>query len=153
MKKPGLMRWEYRDPEVKLFVADGHESWLYTPEDRQVLVRRFTTADLHSTPLQFLLGQGDLRQSYEISPEPGADAAGADIVLRLTPRSPDADYAYAVIRCDAASFDMRRVVIHERTGNTSEFWLSNFRTNVKFDDSLFRFKAPRGVEVVRVDEK
>jgi len=153
MKKPGLMRWEYRDPEIKLFIADGRDTYMYTPEDRQVLVRRFTSEDLHSTPLQFLFGQGDIRRIYEIAFEPGVDPTGADVVLRLTPRSPDADYAHAVIRCDAASFDMRGIVIHERSGNTSEFLLGNFKTNVKIDDSQFKFKAPRGVEVVRLDEK
>src|SRR5512144_410947 len=31
MKKPGLMRWEYAEPEKKLFIADGRETFLYTP--------------------------------------------------------------------------------------------------------------------------
>ena len=53
MKKPGLMRWEYRSPATKLFVADGHECFLYVPQDRQVTVYPLTAADLHSTPLSF----------------------------------------------------------------------------------------------------
>lgn len=154
MKKPGLMRWEYRDPEVKLFVADGHDTYLYTPEDRQVLVSRFTADDLRSTPLQFLLGQGDIRRSFKVGwePDPAVKADGA-ILLRLTPRSAGTDYAYVVIECDGRSFDLRRIVIQERTGNTSEFVFNNVRTNVKVDSKQFQFKIPKGVEVIRVDEK
>lgn len=154
MKKPGLMRWEYRDPEIKLFVADGRDTYLYTPEDRQVLVQRFTAADLHSTPLEFLLGQGDILRSFDAfwEPDAGSKAAGS-ILLRLVPRVTEADYAYVVIDCDGSSYDINRIVIHERNGNTSEFALSNLKTNVKVDNKQFQFKIPKGVEVVRLDEK
>ena len=29
LKKPGKMRWEYRSPEEKLFLADGKATWLF----------------------------------------------------------------------------------------------------------------------------
>lgn len=154
MKKPGLMRWEYRDPEIKLFVADGRDTYLYTPEDRQVLVRRFTADDLRSTPLQFLLGHGDIRRSFDVSWETdSAFKASGDILLRLTPRATETDYAYVVIACDAASFDLHRIVIREPIGNTSEFVFNKLKTNVKVDSKQFQFKIPKGVEVVRLDEK
>jgi outer membrane lipoprotein carrier protein len=154
MKRPGLMRWEYLQPEVKLFVADGRDTYLYTPADRQVLVQRFTAADLRSTPLQLLLGQGDIRQSFDVSWEPDAQPAAAGaLLLRLTPRAAGADYAHVTIECDGRSFDLRRIVIHERTGNASEFVFSNVQINVKVDNRQFQFKIPKGVEVVRLDEK
>jgi len=152
LKKPGLMRWEYRDPEIKLFVADGRDTYLYIPADRQVLVRRVTAADLNSTPLQFLLGRGDIRENFDPAWAPGTGTGGA-LLFRLTPRSADTDYAYVVIECDSDQYDIRRMVIHERTGATSEFVLSKVATNVKMDRSQFQFKIPKGVEVVRIDEK
>lgn len=154
MKKPGLMRWEYRNPEVKLFVADGRDTYLYMPEDRQVLVQHFTADDLRSTPLQFLLGQGDIRRNYDVSWESVAGYnAGATSRLRLTPRAAASDYAYVVIAYDSASYDLRGIVIRERTGNTSEFEFDNLKTNVRVDSRQFQFKIPKGVEVVRLDEK
>jgi outer membrane lipoprotein-sorting protein len=57
------------------------------------------------------------------------------------------------IECDGNSFDVRRMVIHERAGNTSEFVFRNLQTNVKVDSKQFQFKIPKGVEVVRLDEK
>ena len=154
MQKPGLMRWEYKDPEVKLFIADGHDTYLYTPQDRQVLVRRFTLDDLRSTPIQFVLGQGDMRRNYEVSWEPGAGArAGGTILLRLTPRAGSTEYAYILLECETGSFDLRRIVIRERAGNTSEFTFAHLKTNVRVEPQQFRFKIPKGVEVVRLDEK
>ena len=38
VKKPGLMRWIYTNPERKEFVSDGLKMYSYIPEDRQVVV-------------------------------------------------------------------------------------------------------------------
>ena len=38
MKKPGLMRWIYTNPEPQEFVSDGLKMYSYIPEDRQVVV-------------------------------------------------------------------------------------------------------------------
>jgi outer membrane lipoprotein carrier protein len=153
MKKPGLMRWEYRNPEVKLFIADGRQTYLYTPEDRQVLVQRFTAEDLRSTPLQFLLGQGDVARTFEVSWDGNPAPGDKDLVFRLTPRAAESEYAYLVVASDRTSFEMRRLVIHERNGNTSEFVFRDMQANVKIDAKQFEFKIPKGVEVVRLDEK
>ncbi len=154
LKKPGLMRWEYKIPEVKLFIADGRDTYLYTPEDRQVLVRRFTLDDLRSTPIRLLLGEGDIRRDYVVSWEPGDGNRAAGVLrLRLTPRASITEYEYVNLECTAGSYDMRRLVIRERTGNTSEFVFANLVTNVKVEPEQFRFKVPKGVEVVRLDEK
>src|SRR5881296_666864 len=36
--RPGKMRWEYEVPRGKLAVADGRKTYVYLPEERQVLV-------------------------------------------------------------------------------------------------------------------
>jgi outer membrane lipoprotein carrier protein len=154
MKKPGLMRWEYRDPETKFFIADGHDTYLYMPEDRQVMVSRFSTSEMRSTPLQFLLGQGNIAASFGASLEAELKPKlQGTILLRLVPSAPELDYNYIVLELDALTYDVRRIVIREPTGSTSEFLLANLKTNVKVDDKQFRFKIPKGVEVIHLDEK
>ena len=154
MKKPGLMRWEYKFPEAKLFIADGRETYLYTPGERQVMVRRYSPSELRSTPLQLLLGQGDIAKSFngawetEIRPK-----LQGTVVMRLVPRIAETDYAYLVLEVDERSSEIRRIVIREMTGNTSEFILTDLATNIRADEKQFQFKVPRGVEVVRLDEK
>ena len=38
IKRPGRMRWEYKDPEPKLFISDGKTFYFYVPADKQVIV-------------------------------------------------------------------------------------------------------------------
>jgi len=154
MKKPGLMRWEYRDPETKLFISDGRETYLYTPEDRQVLVSRFRPSELHSTPLEFLLGRGDILKNFAVSREDQIKPkVEGTVLLKLVPVESDPNYEYFVLECDAKTFDLRRIVIRESGGNMSEFLLTNLQANIPVDNKRFDFKIPKGVEVIHLDEK
>jgi outer membrane lipoprotein carrier protein len=154
LKKPGLMRWEYRNPEAKLFIADGRETYLYVPADRQVTVQAFSTAEMHNTPLEFLLGSVGINRSFAVSWEnelkPSPEAT---FLVRLTPRKSDAEYSYLVLEVDQKNYDLKRIVIHEPGGNTSEFVFADLKTNVKADESLFKFKAPKGVETIRIQNE
>jgi len=154
MQKPGLMRWEYRQPEFKLFVADGRNLYLYTPADRQVLISDFQAEDARATPLQFLLGKGDIRASFQVSSEAEFPSRLQNTgLVRLTPRSPQTDYAYVVLEIDLTSFELRRLAIRERTGNISEFLLTNLETNLPLKRNAFEFRIPKGVEVIRLDDR
>jgi outer membrane lipoprotein carrier protein len=154
MKKPGLMYWEYHVPETKFFYADGRRTYLYVPEDRQVMVRSYTDEDIRSTPLEFLLGKGEILRSFSALQETEIRAAAGDTVMvRLVPKAPDADYSYLVLEVDKRTFDLRRMAIRERTGNLSEFAFTGMRTNVKISDGRFKFKIPGDVDVIELNEK
>jgi outer membrane lipoprotein carrier protein len=151
LKRPGLMRWEYRHPEEKLFIANQKESFLYVPFDRQVTVQDFNPSDLHGTPLELLLGAGNIQKSFTASWEadilPKTEKA---FLIRLEPRSSGSAYSFLVLELDRETRDIRRIVIREKTGNTSEFLLTDMTTNVKIEDGKFQFKMPKGIEVVRL---
>lgn len=153
LKKPGFMRWEYRVPEEKLFVADGRECFLFVPQDRQVTVYPLTASDVRSTPLAFLLGGGNIINNFSISSEseyrPVFDRTS---LIRLKPLKHEEEYLFLVLELDVSSFDIRRVVIREHGGNTSEFFLTNVATNIKVNSRDFQFKPPKGVEVVRLNK-
>ena len=69
VKRPGRMRWDYREPERKLFVSDGERLYSYLPEDRQVIIGRLPNDNAATTPALFLAGAGDFvapaSHSYE----------------------------------------------------------------------------------------
>ncbi len=151
MKRPGLMRWEYRRPEEKMFIADGQDAFLYVPADRQVTVRAFRASDMRGTPLELLLGSADLRKSFAVSWERDFKPAEAESLhLRLIPRG-GGEYEFLVLELDPRTFDVRRIVIHEPGGNTSEFVLSNLVRNAKIDSRAFRFNPPKGTEILRLE--
>jgi outer membrane lipoprotein-sorting protein len=109
---------------------------------------------MHNTPLRFLLGQGDILQSFSASWETEFPPKFAGTLsFRLVPQAPEPEYAFLVLECDAVHYDLRRLIIREPTGNTSEFRFTSIVTDVKLDKRQFQFKVPRGTEVIRLDER
>jgi outer membrane lipoprotein carrier protein len=152
LKKPGLMRWEYRSPEEQVFVADGRQSYLYVPRDRQVTIQPFTAADLRSTPLDFLLGSGEVNRSFQSSWETAFKPKfEGTLMIRLTPNRKDAEFSFLVLELDMRTYDLRRISIRDPGGSTSEFILTNTTANTKMDTKLFQFKTPKGVEEIRLN--
>jgi outer membrane lipoprotein carrier protein len=153
LKKPGLMRWEYDRPEKKLYVTDGEEAFSYVPEERQVTVQPFTAAEMHRTPLQFLLGGGDLERDFVASWASELSTKDSDIILiRLTPHRNNPEYAFLVLGLDQKTYDIQRIVIHEPSGNISEFLFTNQVYNAEIGNEKFKFRIPDGVEVMRLED-
>jgi outer membrane lipoprotein carrier protein len=154
LKKPGLMRWEYKTPETQLFVADGKRSFLYVPADRQVTIQPLSPADLHNTPLSFLFGSGDINKTYSVAGETEFKAKLENTVaIRLAPRKQQSDISFLVLEVDQKTYDLRRIIVKEPGGSTSEFLLSNISTNAKLANSLFQFKTPKGVEEIQLNNE
>jgi outer membrane lipoprotein carrier protein len=65
LKKPGRMRWEYREPREKLFVSDGRTAYFYVPGERQARRAPLNKLDDLRTPLRFLLGKADLEKELD----------------------------------------------------------------------------------------
>ncbi len=152
LKRPGFMRWEYRHPEEKLFLTDGREAFLYVPEERQVTVQPFTMDEMRRTPLRFLLGSADIQTGFTAAFGMEYQPAFEDtLLIRLAPQAGDAEYSFLLLELDRETCDIRRIVIHEQSGNTSEFVFVNLLFNVKVDDSKFRFRIPKGIEVIRLE--
>jgi outer membrane lipoprotein carrier protein len=153
LKRPALMRWEYRSPEEQLFVADGRKAFLYIPSDRQVTIQPLSASDLHNTPLELLMGSADLNKNFSISWETEIKLKTERAALiRLTPRANEPAYQHLILEFDPSTFDLQRIVVCEHTGNTMEFLLSNVITNTKMDNTQFQFKPPKGVEIIRLDK-
>src|SRR5256712_4442526 len=87
--RPGRMRWEYEVPRGKLAVADGRKSYVYLPEERQVLVAPLDPQGTR-TGVGLLLDRVDLVGSFEISWGPGAGAGPRPLLLK--PRAPRTAY-------------------------------------------------------------
>lgn len=148
LKKPGRMRWEYAQPEVKLFLSDGKTIFFYVPQDRQVIrVPVKESADLR-TPLRFLLGRMNLKREFRV--ELAQNAAPLDPgnpVLRLLPKRNDERFRELLLEMDGRE-RIRRLKILESNGAITEFRLFGEIPNPRLDNALFQFRPPPGVEVV-----
>ena len=141
IKKPGRMRWEYKEPEKKLFVSDGKQFFFYVPADRQVIVKE--QAGEQGIPSFLLAGQGILDQ-FEVFPEPAL--AGRER-LRLVPRKADQEVERIFLDVDAEA-RVRAIEVWDVQGGHSRYQFEDVKENVGVPDGQFRFEIPRGVEVV-----
>ncbi|HET9315220.1 MAG TPA: outer membrane lipoprotein chaperone LolA [Vicinamibacteria bacterium] len=141
IKKPGRMRWEYKEPEKKLFVSDGKQFFFYVPADRQVIVKE--QAGEQGIPAFLLAGQGILDQ-FQVFPEPPLPGRER---LRLVPRKADPEVERIYLDVDAEA-RVRAIEVWDAQGGHSRFQFEDVKENVGLPDAQFRFEVPRGVEVV-----
>ena len=144
IKRPGLMRWEYKDPEAKLFVTDGHTFYFYVPADRQVVVSEQDAR--HSLAARLLSGKGGLLDEFTASLEEPAEEGV--LRLRLVPRQPQADVERALVDVEPRG-RIRAILLEDVQGNRTRFRFEAVRENTGLADHLFRFEVPKGVEVIR----
>jgi outer membrane lipoprotein carrier protein len=145
VKKPGKMRWDYKVPELKVFVSDGRRIYLHVPADNQVIVSPVPDEDQATTAVLFLVGKGNLTRDFKVS---YADEAGPDAYsLRLDPKLPERDYDWLQIVVDRRTLQIRTLSAADSQGGRSTFQFSNFKENVGLSDKTFAFKIPRGADV------
>ena len=152
VKKPGRMRWEYKTPEEKLFVADGRKLYTWVPADRQVTVSALPAEDAPATPVLFLLGRGELTRDFTASiPAAVAGAPPDSLALALVPKTPVPDYDRLTLVVDRATLGLRMLIARDGQGGTSTFVFSKLKENVGLADAKFAFTIPRGADVVAQD--
>jgi outer membrane lipoprotein carrier protein len=144
IKRPGRMRWEYLDPERKLFISDGRTFFFYVPADKQVIVSEQDVR--HSLAARLLFGRGGLRQEFQPSLEEPLEEGV--VRLKLVPRSEQPDVARAFVDMEPQGA-LRSIQLDDVQGNRTIFRFERLRENAGLADALFRFELPKGVEVIR----
>jgi outer membrane lipoprotein carrier protein len=144
LKRPGRMRWEYKDPEPKLFVSDGRTFYFYVPADKQVVVSEQDPK--HSLAARLLSGTGGLVDEFDASLEEPLEQGV--LRLKLVPRQPQADVERATIDAEPSG-RIRSILLEDPQGNRTRFRFEEVRENTGLEERLFRFEPPKGVEVVR----
>lgn len=153
LKRPGKARWEYTSPERKLFVSDGKNVFFHVygePGATRSPIKE--TAD-PQIPFLFLLGRGNLRRDFsriEIAVGERANGCGNQ-VLRLFPKRAPEEFKQLLVEVGPGSFEVRRMVIFERSGARMDFMLSNLRENYIAPDTEFQFTPPPSVLVRRAE--
>ena len=149
VKKPGMMRWVYTQPEKKEIVSDGRKLYLYYPADKQVIVSDVPADSEASTGAMFLAGKGDLGRDFTAAPAESVVAGG--VAIKLTPRRPQPDYEHLVIAIDPASLQIRALTTQDRLGGENTLTFTNLKENTGVSEKEFMFRIPGGVTVATND--
>jgi outer membrane lipoprotein carrier protein len=144
--KPGRMRWSYEKPEPSLVVTDGKVLWTWDPglgEAQKVNVGR---GFLSGAAIQFLLGEGEVLETFEVRSE---SCEGARVVLELLPLDP-ASYERLTMEVDPKSGLVHATEVVDLFGNVTRIALADVRTDTDPPASTFTFEPPDGANVIEV---
>jgi outer membrane lipoprotein carrier protein len=148
IKQPGLFRFVYTKPERKEFVSDGSQIYTYLVADKQVIVSPAPGPGEATTPALFLAGRANLARDFTASAFSLPSVPAGLVTVKLEPRKADPDYEWFAVGVDPATFQIRHLVAMDRQGGRSAFTFSNLKENQGISDNTFRFRIPRGVDVV-----
>jgi outer membrane lipoprotein carrier protein len=147
-KKPGMMLWEYREPDRSAIYLKGGKALMYVPDIKQAQ-KISLTRDRKTESL--LIGFGntaeEITRNFTVRASAGPDGYP---VLDLTPKSPELATHFQKLRLviDPKRWVPVRSERFEQGGDTTVFTFSNIRTDAALDDKIFDFAIPAGVEVV-----
>lgn len=156
-RKPGMMRFDYDQPNGKVIASDGQRLVAYEPPDEgqgggQFYEQRMTDAQLPSA-LSFLMGTGRLGQDFTFRLLNAADFSYTEgQVLELRSRRPTPHYSRILLFVDAS--EARRGVVHrvliiDSANNRNQFNFTQQQFNGDIAESVFRFQPPRGARRVQ----
>jgi outer membrane lipoprotein carrier protein len=149
LKRPSKARWDYSEPERKLFVSDGKNVFFYVLGDKHATKSAIKESVDPQIPFLFLLGRGNLRRDFsriELVSDERPITVG-NVVLKLVPKRAPEEFKQLLVEVSPGSFEVKRLVIFERSGARMDFLLSNVQENYVVPDVQFQFTPPPGVTI------
>jgi outer membrane lipoprotein carrier protein len=151
-KKPARMRWDYLKPEPKVAVADGRRTWLYLPEDRQVLLGTLRNLEEEGAAALLLAGRISLLKDFGsrrlAASETGPIGVAGGVAIELTPLGRAGEYRKITLVIDPERLQIRRLEVIDEAGERMIFELFDLEENPDLSEKLFRLEIPEGVEIV-----
>lgn len=144
LRKPGRMRWDYTSPAGKLFLSDGKDVYLYTPDAHRVEKTKLKASDDMRTPIALLLGKLDFEKDFrdfELKPE------GADYLITAKAKSDKVPYDHIEMLVTPGD-EIKRMVIDGQDQSVLTFQLSGEKLNPPVNDALFKFQMPAGATLI-----
>ena len=157
--KPGKMRWDYLEKKKtgvevkKSFISNGTSLYVVEHDNKQV-VKKNLQQDLMPVAISFLYGKGDLKAEFNAElDKTGKYGEKDDLVLKLTPKQPSAQYKNLFLVVAPTDFHVSQSVIVDSSNNVNHFrfFAPDFEKPVK--DSYFEFdeRSVKNYRVVDMD--
>ncbi|MBM4189870.1 MAG: outer membrane lipoprotein chaperone LolA [Betaproteobacteria bacterium] len=140
--RPSLFRWVYEKPYAQIIVGDGKKVWFYDPDLEQVTVQRMNLA-IGQSPAALLAGSNDIEKHFRLK-----DAGTSDGLewLLATPKSGEGTFEQVRIGFRGSHIEV--LELKDNLGQTSRLQFSGLQHNPALASDLFRFKPPKGVDVI-----
>lgn len=143
MERPGKFRWEVKKPMKQVVIANGNQLWVYDVELQQVTQQNL---DKNKTNNPAVLLSGDvskLIKQYEVT-KVTVDGISW---FQLKPRSSDSNFS--LVRMHFKNQKLVEIWVKNKLDQVSLFQFFDIQLNVVLNSSLFNFKPPPGVDVLK----
>jgi outer membrane lipoprotein carrier protein len=148
LRKPGKMRWDYAAPAGKVFVSDGKNVFLYTPDNHRLEKSKLKESEDLRAPLAFLLGKLNFWKEFKSFT---SRAEGDATWVSATPNSDQMAYTQVDFLI-TPDYVIRRVRITGQDRSILEFTFTNEQLNAPVAPTLFAFTPPPGTEIIEDKE-
>jgi outer membrane lipoprotein carrier protein len=148
ISRPDRMRWDYVIPERKLAVTDGSSTWLYLPDDRQVIVGRLDSLRRDGAVALLLSGSLRLEEAFAVGEVRQRDDR---LEMDLVPRASSASISRINLVATAGGVILS-FMVHDSAGNSVLWSFQDLRLNPPLQEERFSFQVPAGVEIQDLDE-
>jgi len=160
LAKPGKMRWDYLEKTKgavsvkKSFISNG--KMLYDVEhDNKQIIKKDLKQDMMPVAVSFLYGTGDLAKEFNAQLDTtGSYGTKGDVVLKLTPKTPSAQYKNLYLVADGKDFHVKESVIIDSSNNVNHFHFFSPDWDTPVKDSWFEFteKSLPSYRVIDADQ-
>ena len=144
LRKPGRMRWDYTTPPGKIFLSDGKDVYLYTPDSHRVETTKLKASDDMHAPLAFLLGKLDFSKEFrEFTVKPD----GANFIVTAKAKNDKLPYEKVEMQV-TPDYQIQRLVVNGQDQSILAFQFAQEKLNPPVDDARFKFQMPAGATLV-----
>jgi chaperone LolA len=144
IQTPQRLRFDYAEPEKKVFTYDSGEGRFYSPADKQLTVKRLSPEERARLPIVFLTDPTELSGQYAISLEPGT--GGAD-QLTLRPRTARPELAWLRLTIGADG-SVRGLSYETEGGDRTEFQFDGWHAEKLRPEADYRVVGAKGTRVM-----
>ncbi len=147
-KTSGSMMWNYVEPKSKQkqFFINRNKFTYYSLSDKIAYTHDCYDKDTLSASVTFLLGTGNLKESFTIAPFEGAAKTPGLSWLSLLPKEKNAPVKKISFGANAQGRVVESIV-EDPSGGKNHFKFIDYKANPKIAESVFTFKAPPDVIV------
>ena len=148
LEKPGKMSWRYTNNGNRI-VSDGKIIRVYEKENQQMYEQPLDKSP-YPAALAFLVGTGSLKQSFKFTKiDPSEAKFEGGLVLMGEPREATPAYQKMLLYIDAATYQVRRVLLLDAQSNKNRFDFTSTEVNKAPPPGEFAFTPPKGTQVIR----
>ncbi|NOR13197.1 MAG: hypothetical protein GQ545_08090 [Candidatus Aminicenantes bacterium] len=147
-KKPNLMKWEYQDPEEKVFLIKDDLFWDYNKEEKQLIKYDLSQGEQNTEVISLLSGKVSLLDNYSVELNPFPTENANTIQIKLTPNDEEFADTFLLLEIDEKTWFIQTLISFDWTGNRTEFRFSKIKTNVTLQNKTFELRVPPDVEII-----